>query len=67
MESKIRNIIQEIYSDTEAACAEWGESLDAESLADGVCDRLCDTSAAYLAMPYEQRRALVLKICKEYC
>ena len=67
MESKIRSIIQEIYSDTEAACAQFGESLDAESLADGVGDRLCDTSAAYLAMPYERRRALVLKICKEYC
>lgn len=53
-------IINEIYSDLEAACAEMGESLDAESLADSVGDRMYDNSEEYRSMPYPQRRALVL-------
>jgi len=63
----MRNIIEEVYSDLEAACAEMGETLDAESLADCVGDRMCDTSAEYRAMPYAQRRAIVLKIARLYC
>lgn len=59
-------IINEIYSDLEAACTEMGESLDAESLADSVGDRLHDNSEEYRSMPYPQRRALVLQVCKQY-
>ncbi len=66
MKQQIRNIIQEIYMDLEAACAECGEQLDAESLADAVGDRMCDESADYRAMPYAQRRNLVLTICQQY-
>lgn len=43
-----------------------GEGLDAESLADAVGDRMYDDCEEYRNTPYEERRALVLKICKEY-
>lgn len=60
-------IINEVYSDLEGACAEMGESLDAESLADTVGDRLIDSNEEYRNMPYAQRRALVLGVCRQYC
>lgn len=66
MDKQIRAIIQEVFMDLEAACAEVGEHLDAENLADCVGDRMCDISKEYLAIPYAQRRAIVLQICKEY-
>lgn len=66
MDKKIRAIIQEVFSDLEAACAEVGETLDAESLADAVGDRMSDISAEYRAMPYAARRKMVLEICQEY-
>jgi DNA-binding GntR family transcriptional regulator len=60
-------IINEIYSDLEAACAEFDEQLDAESLADSVGDRLHDELAEYGEMPYTERRAIVMSVCKQYC
>ena len=67
MEHRMREIVQEVYMDLEAACAEFGESLDAESLADTIGDRMHDESAEYRAMPYAQRRALTLKVAQQYC
>ena len=66
MEQEMRQIINDVFSDLEAACAEVGESLDAEDLADCVGDRMHDTSEEYRAMPYAQRRALTLKVCQQY-
>lgn len=66
MENQMRQIVQDCYMDLEAACAECGEALDAESLADFIGDRMCDESAEYRAMPWEQRRALTLKIARDY-
>ena len=66
MENQMRQIVQECYMDLESACAECGESLDAESLADFIGDRMCDESPEYRAMPWEQRRALTLKIARDY-
>lgn len=59
-------IINDIHADLEAACAEVGESLDAESLADSVGDRLHDTSEEYRGLPWPQRRGLVLAVCEQY-
>lgn len=60
-------IINEVYSDLESSLADFGETLDAESLADTVGDRLHDSSEEYRSMPYPERRALVLQVCKQYC
>lgn len=67
MEQKMRQIINDCYMDLEAACAECGEGLDAESLADFVGDRMCDESPEYRAMPWEERRAMTLRIAQQYC
>ena len=61
MEQEIRQIINDVFYDLQEVC---GGSLDAESLADTVGDRMHDTSEEYRAMPYAQRRALTLKIAK---
>ena len=61
MEQEIRQIINDVFYDLQEAC---GGSVDAESLADTVGDRMHDTSEEYRAMPYAQRRALTLKIAK---
>lgn len=66
MEQRMNEIIQEVFYDLEAACIEMGEMLDAESLADTVGDRMHDESEEYRNMPWEQRRALVLKVAKKY-
>ena len=66
MEQRMHQIIQEVFYDLEAACLECGEALDAEGLADTVGDRMCDESAEYRAMPWEERRALTLKVSKQY-
>jgi hypothetical protein len=66
MEQQIRRIINEVHYDLEQACAEAGEPLCAESLADYICDRMHDESAEYRAMPYAKRRAFAVRICKEY-
>jgi len=66
MQAKIRQIIADIHCDLFAACAEVGETLDAEGLADAVGDRMHDESEEYRNMPYEQRRAIVLRIAREY-
>jgi hypothetical protein len=66
MEQQMRQIINDVFYDLEAACAEMGESLDAESLADCVGDRMIDDCPEYRAMPYPQRRARVLQVCREY-
>lgn len=66
MEQQIRQIINDVYSDLEAALAECGETLCAEGLADCVGDRMHDLSEEYRSMPYPQRRALVLQVCQQY-
>ena len=63
MEQEIRQIINDVFYDLQEAC---GDSLDAETLADTVGDRMHDTSEEYRAMPYAQRRALTLKIAGSY-
>ena len=66
MENQIRQIINEVFPDLQEALAAAGEDLDSATLADTVSDRLCDTWSGYTDIPYEQRRAEVLKICQEY-
>ena len=67
MEQLMRQIISDCFYDLEAACAECGEVLDAESLADFVGDRMCDESQEYRAMPWEHRRAITLRVAQQYC
>ena len=66
MEQRMREIVQEVFFDLEAACAECGETLDAESLADTIGDRMADESQEYRAMPWEQRRAMTLRVAQQY-
>lgn len=66
MEQQIHSIIQEIFYDLQACCEEAGERLCAEGLTDAVGDRMHDDNAEYRTMPYEQRRAMVFKICRQY-
>ena len=66
MEQQMREIVQEVFYDLQAACAEFGEELDAETLADTIGDRMCDCSMEYRNMQYEERRALTLQIAKQY-
>lgn len=66
MEQQIRSIIQEVFHDLQACCAESGERLCAEGLADAIADRMYDSNPEYRAMSYEQRAAVVLRICKQY-
>lgn len=66
MEQQIRQIINDIFYDMAAALEECGETIDAESLADAVGDRMHDDSAEYRAMPYEVRRAMTLRIAQQY-
>ncbi len=66
MEKRMREIVAEVFYDLEAACAEVGESLDAESLADTIGDRMHDESAEYRATPWAQRRAMTLKVAQLY-
>lgn len=66
MNRQIHSIINEVYSDLEQAFSVINATMDAEDLADTVCDRMYDESAEYRDLPYEVRRARVVKICKEY-
>ena len=66
MEQQIRQIINDIYSDLEAAVAECGETLCAESLADSVGDRMYDYSEEYRNTPWAVRRAMTMQIASEY-
>lgn len=66
MNRQIHSIINEVYSDLEQAFSVINAVLDAEDLADTVCARMFDESAEYRDLPYEVRRARVVKICKEY-
>ena len=66
MKQQIIRIINDVYSDLQAVCEECGDSLDAETLADTVGDRMVDECAEYRAMPYAERRALVVGICKKF-
>lgn len=66
VKSAAAEIINNIYSDLAAVCAECGQELDAESLADAVGDRLADSSAEYRSWPWPQRRAWVLAVCEQY-
>jgi hypothetical protein len=66
MEKLMHQIISDIFHDLAACCAENGERLDAESLADAVGDQLHDTSEEYRNTPYDERRAITLRIAKQY-
>lgn len=66
MQDQIHGFINEMFYDLQACCREAGERLCSEGLADAVCDRMHDENAEYRAMPYNQRRAMVLKICRQY-
>ena len=66
MEHRIRQIINEIFSDLQQACADSGEPLCAEALTDCLEDRMCDENKEYRAMPWEKRRAMTLRIAREY-
>ena len=67
MEQRMREIVAEVYYDLEMACAECGEELDAESLADTIGDRMFDESAKYRSMPWAERRAMTLRVAQLYC
>ena len=66
MEQRMREIVAEVYYDLEAAVAEVGEELDAETLADTLGDRMFDESEEYRALPYAERRAMTLRVAQLY-
>ena len=66
MEQRMREIVQEVYYDLLEAVGACGEELDAETLADTIGDRMHDESAEYRAMPYDQRRAITLRVAQQY-
>lgn len=67
LESKIHQIINEVFPDLEMAAIETGEPLDAEMLTDTVGDRLFSENVQeYMNMPFEERRDFVEKIAREY-
>ena len=66
MEKQIVSYINEMFYDLQACCLGVGETLCAEGLADAICDRMHDECAEYRALPWEQRRDMVLKICRQY-
>ena len=67
MKQRMHELVQECFMDLEEACQSCGESLDAESLADFLGDRMYDESAEYRAMSYAQRREITLKVAQNYC
>ena len=66
MEKRMREIVAEVYWDLEAAVAECGEELDAETLADTLGDRMHDESEEYRNTPWQKRREMTLQIAREY-
>ena len=66
MEQMMRQLINDVFYDLEQACAEAGESLDAEILADTLGDRMYDMSEEYRNTPWPKRRAMCLQIAGEY-
>ena len=66
MEQQMRQLVNDLFSDLEEACAACGEKLDAETLADTLGDRMMDLSSEYRSTPWEVRRALTLQIAREY-
>ena len=67
MEQMMREFVQECFYDLQAACEGCGEELDAEGLADFLGDRMHDESAEYRAMPWDERRAITLRVAQLYC
>lgn len=66
MEQMMREIVQEVYYDLLEAVGACGEELDAETLADTIGDRMYDQSEEYRAMPWEDRRAITLRVARDY-
>ena len=66
MEQIMRQLINDVFYDLEEACAQGGEVLDAEILADVLGDRMCDTSEEYRNTPWQKRREMCLQIAREY-
>ena len=66
METLMRQLINDVFYDLEQACAEGGEELDAEILADVLGDRMHDMSEEYRNTPWQKRREMTLQIAREY-
>lgn len=66
MEQLMRQLINDVFYDLEEACAQGGETLDAEILADVLGDRMHDMSEEYRNTSWEKRRAMCLQIAGEY-
>jgi hypothetical protein len=62
MEQQMHEIVQEVFYDLQATC----DVLDAETLADTIGDRMFDYSEEYRNTEYVKRRALVLKVARQY-
>ena len=59
------SIINEVHDDLAMAAEESGCEFDSETLADCVGDRM-HSNDEFAALPYDERRAALEKICKEY-
>lgn len=66
MEQMMRQLVNDVFYDLEQVCAECGDTLDAEMLADVLGDRMCDMSEEYRNTPWPKRRAICLQIAREY-
>ena len=66
MEQMMRQLINDVFYDLEEACAQGGDTLDAEILADVLGDRMYDMSDEYRNTPWQKRREMTLQIAREY-
>lgn len=66
METLMRQLINDVFYDLQEMCNATGDQLDAETLADVLGDRMSDTSEEYRNTPWEARRAMTLRIAKQY-
>lgn len=65
MEKQVHKIINDVFYDLYMCYEEQGLTVGPEELADCVCDQMCDLPE-YRALPFKERRQMVLEICRSY-
>lgn len=66
MEQMARQLVNDVFHDLEECCAQYGETLDAEILADVLGDRMYDMSIEYRNTSCKERRIMLMQIAREY-
>jgi hypothetical protein len=63
----MHNAVNESFYDLQQACAECGESLCAEGLADFLQDKMYDFNVQeYNTFTYEENHALAVSVARQY-